>query len=57
MNAFGILATGILGFLILRISYLMVVDVRKRDWDTLAIHSVQITVCGLGLGVLSMVSG
>lgn len=53
MTPFLLIATVILCFLVLRISYLMVVDVRRRDWDTLAIHSVQITACGLALALLS----
>lgn len=56
MNPSFLIGSAILCVLVLRISYLMVVDVRKRDWDTLAIHSVQITVCGLALVALEYFS-
>lgn len=56
MSPFTIIASLILCVVVLRISYLMVVDVRKRDWNNLAIHSVQITACGLGLILLEAMS-
>lgn len=52
-----IVATVVLVALILRITWSVVGDVRRSDWNSLAIHSIQMTCCGLGLALVAAFGG
>lgn len=52
MNAQSILVTIIAAWLIFVTTRAMYRDVRSRDWNSLAIHSVHMTAIGLVLTIL-----